>query len=119
MWILSNLRTCGRCICRCALSCWANGLILPEACQDSEMSKNEVVEELDMDQLARTGNTACFRILTEVTSCYGVNLAWLNRTLYLESFFMPSYVSCYSGSIKFGQSSLVKLSLVKYFRFLS
>ena len=45
MWILSNLHACGRCICP-DFRTWlaqANSLILPEACQDSEMSKNEVV----------------------------------------------------------------------------
>ena len=55
-------------------------------------------KELDMDQLARTATPRASESWQRVVSCYGVNLAWLNRNaLYLESFFLPSYVSCYSG----------------------
>ena len=54
----------------------ANSLILPEACQDSEMSETRWLERVGHGPACAHGDTACFRILTES----GIML-WRHRLL--------------------------------------
>ena len=113
MWILSHLHACGRCICP-DFRTWlaqANSLILPEACQDSEMSKTRWLERVGHGPACAHGDTACFRILTEsgIMLWRQSSLAESKCPLSGEFFYAFVRFVLFWISIKFGQSSLVKV----------
>ena len=112
MWILSHLHACGRCICP-DFRTWlaqANSLILPEACQDSEMSKNEVVgKSWTWTSLRARRHRVLPNLDREWYHVMASSQAESKCPLSGEFFYAFVRFVLFWISIKFGQSSLVKV----------
>ena len=123
MWILSP-STCGRWICPDFRTWLASTgkqsdptlrLVMIPRCR-----KTRWLERVGHGPACAHGDTACFRILTEsgIMLWRQSSLAESKCPLSGEFFYAFVRFVLFWISIKFGQSSLVKLSLVKVFSFL-